>query len=702
MYVITADDTVAASGTGIVTYEGTVIHASGSDDKQFLAITAGLSLEISKSGSLSLTLPPTNYALRSGKLKKLKTIIRVYKDFVRHDNLIWKGRILDTSRDFIGRITYNCEGWMSVLCDSVVRPVPNLESDEKIVRRPDEMFMELIRIHNSQVEEAKQLNAHVVGFNTGESEASAASTYSTLQIWDTGDEVTLLQQYLNKLDYTVGVDGIFGPATESAVKAYQTNKGLTADGIVGSDTWDALEADISGSGRYVATSVEFPNPSYENTLDYIQTNLLQNIEIGGSMYIDESDIYYVAEGHEGYGKQDIVFGQNLIDFTESIDASEIYTVLIPVGKDDLMLDLDGADYVEDADAISLFGRIVRKEDFSDIESAEQLEIAARKTLSDNIKENTTIDISAFDLSLLNVEDSSFKVGEYVRIISEPHKVDSYYLCTASEIDLCNPARSSYTLGVNPDTLTAKLAHNRLPSWQYVSSSSSKSEEQIRTGEFQGIDVSEHNEISNWSAGVGYIQDVIVRVTRWNETPGSPYYHYLYDQIDLKFVENYTGAKNANYRVGAYVFTNGLNAADIRHEAEAAVAILRQYNCELNHPVWMDPENPAQERLSKDVLAQMIEAFREVIEGAGYEFGIYTNRNWYTYILPEYVKTKYPLWIASFPDENYDDGSMKESLRPSYGIGWQYSGVNTIPNFQRSGLMLDRDVFYRTWETRRPR
>ncbi len=56
--------------------------------------------------------------------------------------------------------------------------------------------------------------------------------------------VRSLQQLLRARNHPVAVDGIFGPNTESAVKAFQQSRGLAADGIVGPNTWPKLVVQV--------------------------------------------------------------------------------------------------------------------------------------------------------------------------------------------------------------------------------------------------------------------------------------------------------------------------------------------------------------------------------------------------------------------------------------------------------------------------
>ena len=67
-------------------------------------------------------------------------------------------------------------------------------------------------------------------------------TWNTLK-----NEIATIQAQLNKKGCSVGtVDGIAGPATYNAVISFQNKNGLTADGQVGTATWDILFDTVSG------------------------------------------------------------------------------------------------------------------------------------------------------------------------------------------------------------------------------------------------------------------------------------------------------------------------------------------------------------------------------------------------------------------------------------------------------------------------
>lgn len=56
-----------------------------------------------------------------------------------------------------------------------------------------------------------------------------------------GEQVKTLQRLLSAMKYNCGsADGVFGSGTDTAVRKYQKDKGLTVDGIVGKKTWESL------------------------------------------------------------------------------------------------------------------------------------------------------------------------------------------------------------------------------------------------------------------------------------------------------------------------------------------------------------------------------------------------------------------------------------------------------------------------------
>ena len=66
--------------------------------------------------------------------------------------------------------------------------------------------------------------------------------------------VLIAQDGLNTLGFkTGGLDGIFGSRTKNAVINYQRSRGLTADGIVGCNTWRSIQENVIGIGRTSTT-----------------------------------------------------------------------------------------------------------------------------------------------------------------------------------------------------------------------------------------------------------------------------------------------------------------------------------------------------------------------------------------------------------------------------------------------------------------
>lgn len=70
---------------------------------------------------------------------------------------------------------------------------------------------------------------------------SAATAFAAFERGDEGQEVMAIQKRLVELNYSIGtIDGEFGPATEAAVKSFQSDRGLEVDGIIGAATYKAL------------------------------------------------------------------------------------------------------------------------------------------------------------------------------------------------------------------------------------------------------------------------------------------------------------------------------------------------------------------------------------------------------------------------------------------------------------------------------
>ena len=97
--------------------------------------------------------------------------------------------------------------------------------------------------------------------------SSASATYTTLKQGSNGEAVKKLQKRLIELGYLTGsADGDYGRATTDAVKAFQKQAGLTADGIAGASTQKAVYSSDAKSKKTEADEIEDQLDSIKSTL----------------------------------------------------------------------------------------------------------------------------------------------------------------------------------------------------------------------------------------------------------------------------------------------------------------------------------------------------------------------------------------------------------------------------------------------------
>ena len=86
-------------------------------------------------------------------------------------------------------------------------------------------------------------------------DASVTAEAANIVKGDTYANIAAVQKRLKELGYyKIAVDGIWGPKTLAAVKAFQRDYGLTVDGIVGTWTERSLGITLSSSGGGYSSS----------------------------------------------------------------------------------------------------------------------------------------------------------------------------------------------------------------------------------------------------------------------------------------------------------------------------------------------------------------------------------------------------------------------------------------------------------------
>lgn len=157
--------------------------------------------------------------------------------------------------------------------------------------------------------------------------------------------------------------------------------------------------------------------------------------------------------------QTIELGKNLIDFTSNIDCSDIATVVIPLGTKldtqeveglDARLTVksvnDGKDYIENTIAVSNYGRIVKVVKWDDVTTPSALKTKCEKYIKDYQFDNVVVQAKAVDFGYFSNKIEKFQMLDSVRIVSEKHGMDRYFMLTKMKLNLNNPENDVFTFG----------------------------------------------------------------------------------------------------------------------------------------------------------------------------------------------------------------------------------------------------------------
>ena len=202
----------------------------------------------------------------------------------------------------------------------------------------------------------------------------------------------------------------------------------------------------------------------ETTLDCIREKLCEKLDgylrirkVDGKRYLDLVTL-------QEYGKiceQPIEFGDNLLDYSENVSASELYTCVIPKGARleespiegleayvDIKSVNGGKDYLYSQDAVNTYGWNRCVVSWGDVTEPANLKKKGEQWLKDNQYENMVLELSAADLSLLDADLESFELGDSVPVYSKPHGMDRTFPVQKLELHLQNPAEDKLQLGTS--------------------------------------------------------------------------------------------------------------------------------------------------------------------------------------------------------------------------------------------------------------
>lgn len=182
------------------------------------------------------------------------------------------------------------------------------------------------------------------------------------------------------------------------------------------------------------------------------------------------------------------------------------------------------------------------------------------------------------------------------------------------------------------------------------------------------------DLSTWQGGIDY-QAIRDRVNYCILRAG------FSTTKDNQFENHYWNLQGLN--LGAYWYSYAQSVDEAREEAYKFLEIVdgKQFTM----PLYLDLEDQYMAWLGADTLNDIVRTFGDIIQDAGYYFGVYTNLNWYRNIISgSWLNERYDWWIACWSDyapEGVD-----------YGV-WQFTS-----DYNDFGWRLDANYVTKDYPT----
>lgn len=296
--------------------------------------------------------------------------------------------------------------------------------------------------------------------------------YNTKKIYCEGDLAYLVDSVQKPEKYKGKTHDFFKKMVENHNAMVDADKQF----LVGAITIEDRDIFVSGTSDTDKTeSGEFDfkqivingtTNNWSTTYDYMESTLIDYC--GGYLrtrHTDEGTYLDLITDFGTNESQLIEFGYNLLDLAVENEINDLFTVLIPLGDNNLDISSvnNGSNELVDEERAAQYGRIVKTKTFSNVSSASTLLENAKRFMENQDFTPDTYSVNAVDLHFLDESKELIGLGDQVQVNSTPHGVSEKMTCTKIEYDLENPENTEYTFGKPHQTLTQRYREDQTSS-----------------------------------------------------------------------------------------------------------------------------------------------------------------------------------------------------------------------------------------------